>query len=467
MKINILIPKTKKHIFLQNIKQLILVNIILWTSTYVFQVQAIPSSELQKSAIINFSNSPINKSLIDINKFLKKKSIISSVDYFPPFRMLDHTMCFSLDKYAEQKLPLHLFQKALIQEWKIEIHGIYPLLFSENGGKLGFDVIEHIPFHHNKKEKKFNYIRPQFFIGYKKNKPNTLLIAVTPGEDYIYHYSSMVRHYLSKLTKNAEDLFEIHRYPDLENKLADWTSLDNKFVHSHDIVILGSVEKIEQFLLNKHKVRLLSKEENDYYGSTRYKLSNGKVINFLGVKYSYWGCMSGKIVKKLCELGAQEIIYSAKLGSMTKPEDLYQKVYVPTKYLTMKSHSVTRFIVNVPNKFVEKFPRLNTEWHVSIPTVLEEDFEQRRVATQVGAQSIDNEISRMAAAIEDYNLQKNTKIPFCAVHFATDYVRQKGEKSVEVAFDLSNNRSEGATDGKEKIVTRIADYLVQYFLEQK
>ncbi|MBN9344434.1 MAG: hypothetical protein BGO76_09020 [Caedibacter sp. 38-128] len=426
--------KPKRKMLLQNIKPIIVGSMLSWTSAFIPYAQATHSPELQEAPIISFSSAQTNKPLINIDKFLEKKVILPSVDYFPAFRMLDHTMCFSLDKYAEQKLPLHLFQKALIHEWKIEIHGIYPLLFSENAGKLGFDVIEQISFQHNKKEKRFNYIRPQFFIGYKKNKPNTLIIAVTPGEDYIYHYASMVRHYLSKLTKNAEDLFEIHRYPDLEDKLADWTNLDNKFVHSHDIVILGSVEKIEQFLLNKHKAKLLSKEKSDYYESTRYQLSNGKVVNFLGVKYSYWGCMSGKIVKKLCELGAQEIIYSAKLGSMTKPEDLYQKIYAPTKYLTMKFHSVIRFIVNVPNKFVEKFPQLNSEWHVSIPTVLEEDFEQRRVATQVGAQSIDNEISRMAAAIEDYNLQQNTKIPFCAIHFATDYVRKKGEKKRRSCF---------------------------------
>ena len=354
-----------------------------------------------------YEQAEINTKTTNIGNFINLKKVSSSVEYFSPSRSLDHTMCFSLDQYVQQKLPTKLIEKAVINDWNIEIHGIFPLLFSQYSNVLGFDAIEHFEFKHNKKIKKYNYIRPSFFIGYRKNQKNTLVISVTPGEDYIYHYSSMIRHHLLTLTSKGEDLMTIHRYPELENNLSDWTNLDNEFVMPNDIVILGSVETIENAFKEKIDLELISSNENKYYGTKRYKLPNGKIVSFLGVKYSYWGSMSANIVSKLCKLGVSEIIYSAKLGSLTKPEDLYHKIYSPTKYLRMKSHKVTELITNLPNRFVKKFPELNSNWHVSIPTVLEEDFEQRRIAKEIGVESIDNEISCMAIAINNYNNKYN------------------------------------------------------------
>ncbi len=403
----------------------------------------------------------------NITDYIRERVVLKTIDYFPSFRLLDHTMCFSLDPYVEQKLPQKLIQKAIINEWNIEVHGIFPNLFLQHSKELGFDAIEHVPFKHNKRVKKYNYIRPHFFIGYKMNQRNTLIISVTPGEDYIYHYASIIRHYLHKLTRNAECKLTIHRYQALEQELSAWTGLDHHFVMPQDIVIMGNVEELQELFLKQRDLKFISRNESEYYGSVRYQLPNGKIINFLGVKFSYWGCISGKIVKKLCMLGVKEIIYSAKLGSMTKPDDLYEKIYSPTKYMTMKSHTVTRFITSLPNRFVQKFPEFDTNWHVSIPTVLEEDFEQRKAATQVGAQSIDNEISRIASAIEDHNKSQKKNVSFFTVHYATDYVRRKEENALEVPFDLSNNRSDAAVKGKKNVLEKISKYLLEYLLESE
>lgn len=426
-----------------------------------------PKTVFAESVDIRHEQVAINKKLTtDISNYMTNKQILLSVEYFEPSRPLDHTMCFSLDQYVQQKLPTKLIQKAVINNWNIEVHGIFPLLFSQYSNNLGFDAIEHFEFNHNKKVKKYNYIRPTFFIGYKKNQKNTLIISVTPGEDYIYHYSSMIRHYLLTLTNKGKNLMTIHRYPELEKKLADWTNLDKQFVMPNDIVILGSVEILESHLKEKINLELINSNENEYYGTKRYKLPNGKIVNFLGVKYSYWGSMSANIVSKLCELEVSEIIYSAKLGSLTKPEDLYNKIYSPTKYLTMKSHKVTEMVANLPNKFVKKFPELNSNWHVSIPTVLEEDFEQRRIAKDMGVESIDNEISCMAVAINNYNQKYKKDVSFFTAHFATDYVRAKEENGKEVAFDLSNNRTKDAMKKKLEVNKNITGYLSQYLVEE-
>ena len=119
---------------------------------------------------------------------------------FPNYMPLDHTMVFSLNEYVRQKLPVELFKKALIKKWNIEIHGVYPDIFMKYYKCLGFDLIENISFSNTSPNKRYNYIRPKFFVGYKKNKSNTLIIAVTPGENYILHYASIIRFYLNTLT---------------------------------------------------------------------------------------------------------------------------------------------------------------------------------------------------------------------------------------------------------------------------
>ena len=108
-------------------------------------------------------------------KVLKKHSISNllntresmDLNKFPNYMPLDHTMVFSLNEYVRQKLPVELFKKALIKKWNIEIHGVYPDIFMKYYKCLGFDLIENISFSNTSPNKRYNYIRPKFFVGYK------------------------------------------------------------------------------------------------------------------------------------------------------------------------------------------------------------------------------------------------------------------------------------------------------------
>lgn len=196
--------------------------------------------------------------------------------------------------------------------------------------------------------------------------------------------------------------------------------------------------------------------------SKRYKLQNNQTVNFLGVKYSFWGNMSALITTTLCEQGAQEILYLGKLGTFGSPQEIYNKIFSPTQFVVMEYTKVLSNISCVSNNFVEKFPEYNTGLHVSVPTVMEEDLKLRKIAQNLGAQSIDNEISKMANSIYLFNKTHNTQIGFVPIHFATDYIRkpQDSHKSTEVG--LHNNRKVIHQNKKHKMLKAISHKLWSY-----
>ncbi|MCB1067207.1 MAG: hypothetical protein KDK56_03385 [Simkania sp.] len=296
-----------------------------------------------------------------------------------------------------------------------------------------------------------------------------MAIAVTPGEDYIYHYAAMLRFYLSSVTSKSHRLLEIIRYPDLEASIAKWTGLDTNFVKKDDFLVLGFIQEILAELKNNLAMNLISTQESDYYLSYRYVLESGQIINFLGVKYSFWGNISAKLIEKLCELGVSKVIYIGKLGCMTNPNDLYDRIFSPTKFLHLKANKIIGFATKVNNEFVSEFPELNSGWHVSVPTVIEEDYSQRKASANFECNSIDNEISQMAIAIDKYNKANrcNEKISFLPLHFATDYLRSDHEKTKHIGLDLSTNRTSSAEEKKSAIFKKLSRYLKQYIEQQE
>src|SRR5690606_6306514 len=115
---------------------------------------------------------------------------------------------------------------------------------------------------------------------------------------------------------------------EVEHSLLSWTRLDEKFVKKEDRVIIGNFDSFYEKLANNLGAGLIQEEENDFYSSKRYELRDGTVINFIGVKYSFWGNTSATLAKGLCDLGASEIIYTAKLGTLTNPDDIYRRIFV-------------------------------------------------------------------------------------------------------------------------------------------
>lgn len=408
----------------------------------------------------------ISKNLKDdyISSLMEKEVIHSNVRDFGVYRPLDHTMGNSIDKYVNQRIPVQLFEHAISNFFHIQIHGMYPGHFHILKEKLKLRECEEYIFMPNKKKKKFNNVRPRYYTAKDRNNQTNIYVLVTPGADYIHHYSSMIRHIISYLTSEKLEILQIHRYPNLEKKISNWTELDDNFIKPKDTLIVGYVDELENNLIKRVCLKKISHNENEYYASTRYKLG-GLVLNFLGVKYSFWGNISSFIAKKACELGIREMIYMAKQGSLTSENDLYKKIYSATNFLNMNSLKIRSHITDIENPMVKMFPELDTGCHVSVPTVLEESYMQREIATKnYEPQSIDNEISQMAEAIDQFNKTSKANVSYFNLHFATDYIRSKQEKILKTEFDLSNNRSSKAYELKGQIINKVSNYLAEYFI---
>lgn len=378
-----------------------------------------------------------------------------------PFRVPnEHTMFEALDLYVEQKLPIKEIFEVAKNNGSLEVHGIYPnhfdLVFGENGQSSGTDWTE-IDFYHKPTTRKYNSVRPRFFHSTNYSR---FISCVAPGSDYIQHYGTMIRHLCRRNQIEIEP--KLYYYPIAFETLPDWTQLDRGFIWPQDCVVIGYAEEIHRLVIKAIDVTPLSSASNPYFESRRYRLPSGTALNILGVNFSFWGNLSQILGQGICQNQPEEIIYVGKLGSMTHPDSLYKDAFVPSMYSTLHHANVVDTVTDVENGLLQAFPELDTGLHVSVPTVLEEDFLQRAVASDLGARSIDNEISQLARSISDHNQSSNAKIRFSAFHFATDYVRTAAESALETAHDLSNNRADDAMAKKEFILRHLSSHLIRY-----
>lgn len=397
---------------------------------------------------------------------LYSESLLESNEEIVSCGAFDHTMFTSIDRYCSQKFPVDSIKKSLLSGRKFEIHGIFPSHFMKIAHRLGYSELEEIVFTHNVRTKKFNYVRPKFFKGVNEDGQRVFIVAVNSGRDYVFHYASMLRHIMGTYSVQMAETLAVYRYPLAESSIHIWTELNADLVKKGDLVIIGYVEEMRSQLEGKLNLERIHEIDMPYYTSIRYRNSKGTIINLIGVKYSFWGCISAKLVTQICRLGAKEIIYVGKLGALSTPNDLYSRIFIPSRFMIMYHDKVVCDIQSLKNGLLDRFPELSTGRHVSVPTVVEEDYAQRAITHDLDINSIDNEVSQIAYAVAQFNRQLNEDVSYTAIHFATDYIRRPHERSLKVKFDLSNNRTSRAFNKKLAILGAISDRLAEY-LESK
>jgi prenyltransferase beta subunit len=400
-----------------------------------------------------------------------KDPILNRYDtYFPdqlrdlPFvRPLDHTMFDAIDVYVKQKIPEKEVHDIMTSGGKIELHQIYPDDFPLVATRRGWTVSQEITGYGKSASKRLNRVRPRFFRGKTDDGKERLWVAVTPGRDYLHHYGLMVRHLVSLRTIEWQRYMAIYRYPHAEREIVTWTGLEQIGLGDEDIVIVGFVLEIEQYLASVGGRKTISISENEYYYRHRFHFGKRQITS-LGVKFSFWGSILGLITQALCATRCNELIYVGKLGALTSPTDIYTRVFCPSKFFRLR-HAQVEFEESAPpNGVLARFPNLDSKAHVSVPTVLEEDYIQRGKATALNAQSIDNEIASVASAIGSWNRENSGQTAFACLHFATDYIRRPNERAVNVDYDLGRDKTEEARSRKADILRRITfDILAPYF----
>jgi hypothetical protein len=382
----------------------------------------------------------------------------------PTATAAEHTMGSAIDSYSTQRLPDDVLDLALRAGLRIEVHGIYP---DHVAAVLPTARLLH-PGHLFGVEKVFNVVRPQLFCApadprrrdWRLGDADRLVLAVPPGRDYLMHNASLVRHYLRVRGYNEHLLRRVVRYPDAESSIAEWTGLA-EFVRPGDRILMGYVRELVPHLITGGG-SILEKRGNRFYGIARIESGAGRSVCALGVRFSFWGCISARLTAACAHLGAEEVVYVGKLGTLTDPRDVYHRLYAPSSYLD-HGHSPRLLDRDIAprNGLLDRYPGLDTGRHMSVATVLEEDLAQRAVADTYRVRSIDNEIAQMATAISTAG--SADRPAFSALHFATDYLRRPDEPVEPTGYNLTSHRRAGALFLKQRALGRIGALLRHYY----
>lgn len=362
----------------------------------------------------------------------------------------------AVDVYAAQRVPGALIDQLVARGAGVEVHGIYP----DHMASVMPDARQVHTGHAFGPDKRFNVVRPRFFLVPPSETGRARLVAaVPPGNDYVLHYASLIRHYLGARRLPAEALAGAFRYPTAETSLADWTRLGD-LVEPGDRMLVGYVGELVPLLLGGGGT-VQETQANDFYGAVRIGFASGESVCALGVRFSFWGCIAARLLEALQRLGASEIVYTGKLGTLTSPDDIYRRLFVPSAYLVAGSTGGAGVDVTPRNALLEFCPALDSGLHMSVGTVLEEDVRQRAYADEHGVQTIDNEISQMALALA--RSPGGPRASFSALHFATDYLRRSGEDERGDLYNLTNHRMRGALQRKQRILGQVASVLCAYY----
>lgn len=368
-----------------------------------------------------------------------------------------HTMGEAVHAYVTQRVAHTLLTRAYADRTPIEVHGIYPHHLDRivpGAVRLPADRVA-------PPGKVYNTVRPLCFRAPREDgRGHRLIVAVPPGRDYVMHYASLVGHHATVHGAGRDALHRVLRYPLAEHSLAEWTGLAH-FVGTGDRILIGYVQQLVPLLVATG-ARIVGESANAYYGAVRLRFPGGEQVCALGVRFSFWGCMSARLAEACRRFGAREIIYAGKLGALTGPGDLYRRLFVPSGYVHFESPP--RLLAPAecpPNPLLERYPDLDSGVHMSVGTVLEEDVQQRAHARRFAVTSIDNEISQIAAALA--NSADMPRTAFSAIHFATDYLRDSNEPSAGGSFNLTNHRRRDALGRRHAMFSMVAQRLAGHY----
>jgi 5'-deoxynucleotidase YfbR-like HD superfamily hydrolase len=246
-------------------------------------------------------------------------------------------------------------------------------------------------------------------------------------------------------------------YPQAMLAFSDWSGLDqvlfgHEVIKDGDIVVIGYVDQLRSTLISEYGFSEVGSEvgfrffgPGNLFGVTvLLSRDEKKRLVLLGFRHSFWGKTAAKIVRSCVEVGAKEIVYVAKAGTRTGPHSLDEKqnkhylCLIGNNYLIwdgdannpegeVRKVNLGDGKVSLANFFAEeKYSKNSSKNHLSVPTVMGEDFLQYQTYGSYNPSTIDNEISYIAEEIADFQSKSNKdNITFTCIHFITDLVASR------------------------------------------
>jgi hypothetical protein len=257
-----------------------------------------------------------------------------------------------------------------------------------------------------KKDKSYNYQRPTI-----KLVDNSLIIQCFPGRDYVRHYASLIATYLAINEKDPSIVS--YKLPTEEECWEPILNAGYDRISMEDTIIVG-------YAISDIFPEARWKELPTFFYS-QYSIGNHDCL-LLMIKHSFWGDISGRIIRLLSTLGCKSLLFIGKLGSLDP--DHIPNIYLATGNSTMVEGERLEWHNLFDNI---KLPNIKHGHHITIPSVL---FETKEWHKDISGKFdfVDPEIGQMARA----SLISN--IHFSYLHIISDNLSRKYPE------DLSNER---------------------------
>ncbi|MFJ8364008.1 hypothetical protein [Streptomyces sp. NPDC093984] len=273
-----------------------------------------------------------------------------------------------------------------------------------------------------KSGKLFNIERPTAEV-----HGHDLVVKAFPGADYVQHYALIIASYLAMTGRPADTV--TYQPPGQEECRTALDALSLEL--DGDLVIVGWGL---QYLAPKHGVW----NRGPGYAWQRAEVA-GRHVVYLGFLHSIWGDVAGRVVARLAELGAGDVVYVGKVGSLTPGIE-------PNTWLATGSTSLVRGALVSWDDFFGDFAAaqggVQRGLHVSSPSILLENRDWLAQHTASYA-FVDPEIGPMGAAA------RQAGIGFGYLHVISNNL------ATHYPADLSNERHSDVLHRRAVLVDRI------------
>jgi hypothetical protein len=280
---------------------------------------------------------------------------------------------------------------------------------------------------HEKTGKLFNGERPT-----AQPHGRGLVLKAFPGIDYVHHYALIIATYLA-MTGKADDIVS-YELPTPAVSRATLAQLDLNL--DGDLVIVG------------WGLTHLAPKDGTWTYRPGYAWQrthiHGRRVVYLGFLHSIWGDVAGRVVTRLAELGARDVVYVGKVGALN-PD-----IEPNTRLATGNMSRVSGTLVSWPDffgDFATTQPGVHTGMHVTSPSIL---LENRDWLTEHADHAfVDPEIGPMGAAARD------AAIGFGYLHVISNNLAR------HYPADLSNERHRDVIHQRTVLVSRIRDIIAK------
>lgn len=278
---------------------------------------------------------------------------------------------------------------------------------------------------HEKNGKLFNFERPTAQV-----HGRDIVVKAFPGADYVHHYALIIATYLAMTGKTADTV--TYEPPD--------AAITREAVGKLDLDLDGDLVIVGWGLAHLAPADGVW-TYGDGYAWQRTQVHGRRVV-YLGFLHSIWGDVAGRVVTRLAELGARDVIYVGKVGALN-PE-----IEPNTRLATGNTSLVSGTPVTWHDffgDFATTQPGVHTGVHVTSPSILLEN--QDWLTEHAGHAFVDPEIGPMGAAAD------HAGIGFGYLHVISNNLAR------HYPADLSNERHRDVIQRRTILISKIRDII--------